>query len=160
MTIKVRQREYAIGKRETNSSILITKNIWTCTGLYGIDKTNGVVFLAHFDFPYINALCELVAELKTHVNGDFSGFEIGIITGSAGKVLTELTRFCIRKKLKELNVFPKIPKNKYVPLLCSVTVNANTGSFEIEKYLLRQEKADYEVANGQGFKMTKSQGSA
>lgn len=81
MSIDVRQRQYAIGRRGTSSSALVTENIATCTGFIGIDKKSGVVFLCHLDtFRCCLNLPDLVADLRNHVD-DLSGFELFTVGG-------------------------------------------------------------------------------
>jgi hypothetical protein len=74
--VKVRQRQFAIGLRGTNSSALETDNILPCTGLVGIDAQAGVVFLFHLD-PCVcrSPIGPAIDELKSHVN-DLKAFQL------------------------------------------------------------------------------------
>lgn len=93
MTVDVRQRQYAIGLRGTDSRILVTENISTCTGLAGIDAGNGVVFLFHFDLLLSSSSLKLaLEELKKHVK-DLKGFQLYMVAGISPRVMGSLFVF-------------------------------------------------------------------
>ena len=87
----VRQREYAIGQRgDPVNSLLITKNIATCTGFMGMHPDRGVVFLCHVDTPACTlGFKRLEADLRAKV-GDLSGFHLYTVTGVMLKPLAIL----------------------------------------------------------------------
>ncbi|TDY25977.1 peptidase M50B-like protein [Paraburkholderia sp. BL6665CI2N2] len=65
IAVDVRQRGYAIAKRDAAPSKLVTGNIRTCIAFYGKDDKNGVTFLSHFDRPCsVFGLSELIKDLK------------------------------------------------------------------------------------------------
>jgi hypothetical protein len=81
MNVEVRQRQYAIGVRGTSSSVLVTENIWTCTGFAGVDDNSGVVFLCHLNTPWCPfAIKDVVTDLRKHVS-DLSGFQLYMVNG-------------------------------------------------------------------------------
>ena len=135
--VNVRQREYAIGLRGTPASKLVTQNLWTCSGVIGIDDRSGVIFLCHMDTPWCNrALPALVHELRHHVS-DLSGFRLHTVGGirplvlwllgilGLGLALCEFwmggavalgvalffgaTRIVLWLQLRRMNVFPGMP---------------------------------------------------
>lgn len=80
MTLNVRQRQFAIGKRDSRVSAIKTAYLGPCTAFYGVDRHRGLVFLTHLDL-HACGLGRLVHELKRHTDGDLSGFEIYLATG-------------------------------------------------------------------------------
>lgn len=147
MALKVRQREYGIGLRGENNSVLQTENIWTCTGFVGVNK-QGVAFLCHFDTPCsVRSLPQIIADLSVYVK-DFSAFEIRIVSSAAGKLLGWMTRYVLKKKLKELNVFLSIPEAEFLTdncfEKCGIRVDADTGTIRTDKYA---KFRDYERYN-------------
>lgn len=137
MTIKVKQRQYGISIHGHAQTSLVTEDIWTCTGLVGVDKKSGTVFLAHFDLPTTaKSLPEIIDELKKHTN-DLSGFKLYMVAGINPAIaaifgglaiscvffqawafasafivcagLLSMTRFAIRQQLRKLKVFQGDP---------------------------------------------------
>lgn len=83
MRIKVRQRQYAIALRGKGDTELMTKDVWTCIVLVGVDKRRGIAFMAHFDTPFaVQSLRAIVEDLKTHCD-DLDDFQLYQVTGVA-----------------------------------------------------------------------------
>lgn len=81
---KVRQGEFKIARRDTDTTILQTENICTCTAFAGLNASKGIGFLAHFDTPCSTSLIkQMAADLDEHVN-DYEGFEFQVISGLDG----------------------------------------------------------------------------
>ncbi|MBK7509797.1 MAG: hypothetical protein IPI16_17410 [Comamonadaceae bacterium] len=81
MRIKVRQRQYAISLRGKGDTELMTKDVWTCVALVGVDKRRGIAFMAHFDTPFaVPSLDTIVEDLKTHFD-DLGDFHLYQVTG-------------------------------------------------------------------------------
>ena len=146
MVIKVRQRQYAIGFKGTETAVLLTHNIWTCTGFVGLNK-QGVAFLAHFDGPFLRPmLSELINDLKAE-NVDFNSFDFYIVTGQPGRFMGWLTRIALRRNLKKLNLATSIPKTQYLARTLfwkgGIRVDSNSGIVTAYKYLIRPEYHRY-----------------
>lgn len=83
MRIKVRQRQYAIALRGKGDTELMTKDVWTCVVLVGVDKRRGIAFMAHFDTLFaVPSLDAIVEDVKTHF-GDFGDLQLYQISGIA-----------------------------------------------------------------------------
>jgi hypothetical protein len=81
-TLVVRQRQYAFVTSGFGRKRLVTRNIFVCTVLFGVDRSSGVAFLAHFDLPWsTNALSDILNEAKSKAGPD-ANFELEIINGS------------------------------------------------------------------------------
>lgn len=81
-TLVVRQRQYAFVTKISEFKNLITRNVFICTVVVGVDRQSGVAFLAHFDFFWTpNILPALVAEAKEKA-GASSNFEVQLVSGS------------------------------------------------------------------------------
>lgn len=86
LTIKVRQKQYAIAKVGMASTKLETKDIWTCTGLIGVHKDKQVAFMAHLDTPYSVRGLTLLAEELEQGGYLFSDFDLFKVAGLAPAV--------------------------------------------------------------------------
>lgn len=80
MTLNVRQRQFAIGKRGSSVSTVDTAYLGPRIAFYGVDAERGLVFLSHLDFHAVG-LDRLISDLKEHTEGDLSGFEVYLTTG-------------------------------------------------------------------------------
>jgi hypothetical protein len=81
LTVDVRQRAYAFGKRDSTSVRLQTGNIGSCYVLYGKDEKNGVIFLSHFDTVLcVFGLPAIINDLRV-AGCDLKNFKLYVSSG-------------------------------------------------------------------------------
>lgn len=169
VTIEVRQREYAIGLRGTDSSVLTTENIWTCTGLVGINQQRGAAFLCHLDTPFsVPGLAKLASDLQPY--GGLGSFTLFWTTGSPPWMTWVMafapgfTRHYIWRKLGRLDtcgsVRPKFLGFSRTWIRCGLSVNADTGQISHESYILPRRYDRFSPPKMSSFGLSKSPGSA
>lgn len=87
-TILVRQREYAIAVRDTETiREIITNNVWPCFVVVGVNEDLGIAFLAHIDWiSRKNAISDLLQALSDFAPVSANGtgtFHLSTVTGNS-----------------------------------------------------------------------------
>ena len=77
--LNVKQRTFAVAKRDDRQSVLRTGNLGPCVAFYGIDRTRGIAFMSHVDGKTLG-LNLMAKRLLAEAEGDLSGFELYITT--------------------------------------------------------------------------------
>lgn len=167
--VEVRQREYAIGLRGTASSVLVTENICTCTGLVGVNQHSGAAFLCHLDTPVcVAGLALMERDLRPY--GGLGAFSLSWVTGSppwitwAMAYIPDITRRAIWRKLQSLSAsqpsrtrFLGYPRTR---IRCGISVDANSGLVSLDSYILPREPNKFRPRKAWSFELTKAPGSA
>lgn len=80
-TLEVFQREYGMASIDQGVSRIRTTRVQQCTVWCGFDRSSGVAFLSHFDYPWsTRSVPKIVAELK-EMAGPNAHFESMLVGG-------------------------------------------------------------------------------
>ncbi|WP_141202339.1 hypothetical protein [Thiomonas delicata] len=104
--INVRQREYALASAKSGAVRLVTRNIFTCTAWFGIDRHNGIAFLCHFDAPWSPAAVPQIVKELMNIAPPDARFESHVVNGTFFAYLwANRTRRRLKSELGKLPEF-------------------------------------------------------
>ncbi len=171
--INVRQRQYGFAVRGTKSNVLVTENVLVCTAWFGMDISNSIAFICHFDGPkstedvprIVKELEELVStELRTELR-----FESHILNGTPALrcLRADITRASLKKQISKLPRFNEPTDHKFLQtwkaLRSSVMLNVDASDWMREDYLFHFCRREVSVDTGrlpEHGTMVKAKGSA